>query len=651
MSALALGMVAAPASAMADTPAPAHRVVPAVAALPGDASNFSFRSFDAAYALGRDSQQHATLAVTETLVALFPQSDQNHGIIRDIPAMYGSADLQTDVASVVDAHGRDVPYQQSDQSGFIQLQIGSAGTYVHGATTYVISYTQRDTIRHFTDTDDDEFYWDVNGTGWGQPFGTVSATVTVAPDIATDLNGHTACYQGAENSTATCESGVQGTGPVGSSSASPVPTDSPATSAAPAAAPGTEPAVFTASATNLAAGENLTIAIGFASGTFVDVSSDKVDNGDNYTPTPVTDGEVAGWLLSLLGFPAVVVGTIGGFVTRRKKTQPARGIIVPQYSPPDGIDIMAAAELIGKPSTRVPAQLVSLAVRGKTRLLGYPVGSARAADYSVQLLDRTGLTGYEPLVLEALFGDKKAGATHDLKKYGDTALADKLQPVLDLVPIWLDDNGAYSGRRHTVGSIIVLIVTGLLFLVALGAAIAGGAGGLAFAFVSLIAGAIGVLTALVGVSGVKKLSDKGAAWNDYLLGMRMYLQLAEEDRLRVLQSPTGAERIDVGDGKQLVKLYERLLPWAVIWGVEDQWSKVLEIELQRTNTTPDFWVGQSAFSSVIFSSMVSSIGTSTLPVPTSTTSGSGSSFSSFSGGSFGGGFSGGGGGGGGGGGW
>jgi uncharacterized membrane protein YgcG len=647
VSALALAIVAAPAGALAGSaaaapPASSRVVLPAVAALPGDASSFSFRSFDAVYTLGRDADQHATLAVTETLVALFPQSDQNHGIIRDIPATYGSADLQTDVASVVDRHGRDVPFQQSDQGGFIQLQIGSGDTFVHGATTYVISYTQRDTIRHFSDTDDDEFYWDVNGTGWGQPFGEVSATINIAPELTGFLNGHTACYQGSENSATPCDSGMQS-----ASDSATAPATDPATDPATPSAPST----FTARANNLDAGQNLTVAVGFASGTFVDVSSDApIDDGPPDI-TPVTDGEVAGWLLSLLGFPAVLVGTIGGFVARRKKTQPARDVIIPQYSPPDGIDIMAAAELIGKPSTRIPAQLVNLAVRGKIRLLGYPVDSARAADYSVQLVDRNGLTGYEPLVIEALFGEKKPGATHDLKRYGDTALADKLQPVLDAVPRWLDDNGAYNGRRHTAGSIIVLVITGALFLVALGAAIAGGAGGLAFAFVSLVAGAIGVISALVGVGGVKKLSDKGAAWNDYLLGMKMYLQLAEQDRLRVLQSPKGAERIDVGDGKQLVKLYEKLLPWAVIWGIEDQWSKVLEIELQRTNTTPDFWVGPSPFSSVIFGSMLSGIGTSTLPVPTSTTSGSGSGWSSFSGGSFGGGFSGGGGGGGGGGGW
>jgi len=345
----------------------------------------------------------------------------------------------------------------------------------------------------------------------------------------------------------------------------------------------------------------------------------------------------------------VVLGTIGGFVARRKKTQPARDIIIPQYSPPDGLDVMAAAELIGKPSTALPAQLVSLAVRGKTRLLGYAVGSARAADYSVQLIDPTGLQGFEPQVVDALFGaGAKPGATRDLKKYGDTALADKLAPVVTGLPGWLDDNGAYSGRRHSVGAIILLVITAALFLAALVGAISGGPAVLAFGFVSIVAGGIGVISALVAVAGPKKLSDKGAKWNDYLLGMRMYLQLAEQDRLRVLQSPTGADRIDVGDGKVLVKLYEKLLPWAVIWGVEDQWSKVLEIELQRTNTTPDFWVGQTAFSAAVFTPMLSGIGRSTLPVPVST---SGSGSSSFSGGSFGGGFSGGGGGGGGGGGW
>jgi uncharacterized membrane protein YgcG len=138
---------------------------------------------------------------------------------------------------------------------------------------------------------------------------------------------------------------------------------------------------------------------------------------------------------------------------------------------------------------------------------------------------------------------------------------------------------------------------------------------------------------------------------DYLLGMKMYLELAEKDRFAVLQSVTGAERIDTSDGRQIVKLYEKLLPWAVIWGIEDSWARELEIHLQQTGEELDWYAGPTAFHWVNFTSLMSGVSSGiNPPVSTSGSSWSGSSFSSFSGGSSGGGFSGGGGGGGGGGG-
>ena len=79
------------------------------------------------------------------------------------------------------------------------------GQYVHGKQTYVITYTQQDVTKYFSDTGDDEFYWDVNGTGWEQPFGEVSATVKLTGSLASKLNGKTACYYGAEGSTTKCD--------------------------------------------------------------------------------------------------------------------------------------------------------------------------------------------------------------------------------------------------------------------------------------------------------------------------------------------------------------------------------------------------------------------------------------------------------------
>jgi len=134
--------------------------------------------------------------------------------------------------------------------------------------------------------------------------------------------------------------------------------------------------------------------------------------------------------------------------------------------------------------------------------------------------------------------------------------------------------------------------------------------------------------------------------------MKMYLELAEKDRFAMLQSATGADRIDTTDGRQVVKLYEKLLPWAVIWGIEDSWARELEIQLQQTGEELDWYVGTGGFQSAYFLGALTGLASGTsAPISTSGSSWSSSGGSSFSGGSSGGGFSGGGGGGGGGGGW
>jgi hypothetical protein len=50
--------------------------------------------------------------------------------------------------------------------------------------------------------------------------------------------------------------------------------------------------------------------------------------------------------------------------------------------------------------------------------------------------------------------------------------------------------------------------------------------------------------------------------------------MAEADRIAWLQGVTTAPRVD-GEAGTLVRLYERLLPYAVIFGVEDSWARLL----------------------------------------------------------------------------
>lgn len=160
--------------------------------------------------------------------------------------------------------------------------------------------------------------------------------------------------------------------------------------------------------------------------------------------------------------------------------------------------------------------------------------------------------------------------------------------------------------------------------------------------------AIAVIVPII-LSAPNRLTSKGALVKEHLLGLRDYLTVAEEERMRMLQSPEGALRVDVTDRDAVVKLNERLLGYAVLWGVEDQWVEQLRAQ---GDAAPDWLDG--TFDSAMLRSFTTSATSSVRPIVTSSSGGSSSwsssGGSSFSSGSSGGGFSGGGGGGGGGGG-
>lgn len=124
----------------------------------------------------------------------------------------------------------------------------------------------------------------------------------------------------------------------------------------------------------------------------------------------------------------------------------------------------------------------------------------------------------------------------------------------------------------------------------------------------------------------------------------MYMQTAEAERLKMLQSPSGryTEKIDVGDAKQLIRLYEKLLPYALLFGIEQEWIRQFA-DLYKEQ--PEWFAGDSTmFQATAFTHAVGGFTSSTNQSFAPPSSSSGSGFG-------GGGFSGGGGGGGGGGGW
>ncbi|MFM9878206.1 MAG: DUF2207 domain-containing protein [Rhodoglobus sp.] len=588
--------------------------VAAPTAARADTSDFTFDSFRADYTLSRDGDGTSRLAVVETIVARFPDFDQNRGILRAIPDDYDGVALGTIVESVTDAAGAPVPYETNYTGQFVELALGT-DEFVRGVQTYVITYRQSNVVRYFANTDDDEFYWDVNGTGWDQPFGEVSTALHLDPALEPFVSGAASCYQGAfgENNSCTIEGG---------------------------------PLEFTAAVTDLAPGETLTIAVGFTADTFL--TPEPTYSGPQ--PLPLWAHLVSGGLLA-----AVIGGVVLAIVLRVRSGRgaPGRGTIIAQYSEPENLSILQAAHLVSRGSSALPAALVRLAVRHNLRILAYPVDAATGEPYTLQYLTSDRADTYDLELLADLFGpNPQPGA---LKGFGhrDQLLMARLDAVSSKANASLLTAGYQLPPRSIAAGILIPLAEFLLIFAGLGVLILTAvlfSNVSPLVVVAMVFAFLAVFITLPLAWRTRTVTATGADARDYLKGMKVYLDLAEKDRLQLLQSATGADRVDVTDNLQVVKLYEKLLPWAVMWGVETTWLKELEVRVDSLDEKPDWFVGSRGFEAAAFSSTLSGFRTTITPPSTSSSGWRGSSGGSFSGGSGGGGFSGGGGGGGGGGG-
>jgi uncharacterized membrane protein YgcG len=573
------------------------------AAATTDVDDFTFASYDADYWLTRGAGGDSELRTVETFVAQFPDEDRNRGMIRAIPTDYNGVPLYTAVESVVDENGDPVYYEEETGGGVVELALGT-DEYLRGDHTFTISYTQRNVVRAFEDTNSEELYWDTNGTEFAQPFLAHDVRFHVDTALVESLTGNTACYVGGEGSGDTCElaESVDAAG-----------------------------AVFAASTTNLDEGENVTVAIGFEPGTFV-------------VPEPPQPA-VWAWmipigLMVLSGILALVAAVVRLMAPRDAA---GRGTIIPEYSLPEELNLFEAGNLVRRDGTALPAALVSLAVRGNLQIV-----DDGDDDFSLRYLHENGTDAQETALLVALFGSKrKPGRVRDLTDT-DADKTTALQKVSrSTKPAVLARGLRRPAPRGAGGALLAALVA--VFVAALGVFIVVVTVSPAVSVSSALAIGITLLGVFIGVFCAYRpaiLTDSGATLRDYVEGIRVYLTLAEKERFRVLQSPDGALRVDVADRGQVVKLYEKLLPYAVLWGIEKEWAQ--ELAIQYRDEQPAWYTSSGDFNPVVFGLAMNSFGRGAVSAATPSYSGSGGG--SFSGGSMGGGFSGGGGGGGGGGG-
>jgi len=341
--------------------------------------------------------------------------------------------------------------------------------------------------------------------------------------------------------------------------------------------------------------------------------------------------------------PLVLLGGGGlRYWWRRGRDAKGRGVIIPQYDAPDDMKPMAMGALADfKVNNRdIIATIIDLAVRGYIKIVEKKNDRKLRKDtlsYTLQLVnpDFKGLDEPEQMLLNKLFDNPVAGAEIDIsasknKLYSLVGkLQAKLQGDLTAGGYFADNSVKNLASRHSglkvLGGIFILL--------------------LCFAFFgayTIIGGVLGGLIAIVSLVAMDARTAKGTAAKEHALGLKMYLEVAEKERLKKLQGPDAAYAANAGEPVKTVELFEKLLPYAMVLGVEQQWAG----QFASLYTSPPDWYNGNwtTFNAAyLASSLNSGIGSAVNSAFTAPSS-SGSSGS-------GGGFSGGGGGGGGGGGW
>lgn len=570
--------------------------------------NFNISSFDANYQLTKNDTGVSQLAVDEYITAQFPNYDQNRGIIRAIPQSYDKNNISLKIVRVDKAANEQSPtantwlYTTNVQNDNLVLKIGDPNTYVLGTQNFHIAYTMQNVIKAYDDHD--ELYWDVNGTEWQQTLGSVTAKINLPADIANKLNQQ-ACFTGAQGSTKKDCTIIKELNPDGS----------------------TKIAVATNNA--LLPGENLSFVLGFSPGTFTIAKPTFWQTIQPYIPYVIA---LAIGVLTLL------------FVIRQwrryGRDPKGRGTIIAEYDPPKNTSVLMNDYVLQESGRQIAisAQLINIAIRGYIRIID--TGDEKKHSFSLELIKPySDLTDEEQDVITMFFGNDaglgKIVQMNDLKSklFSDvTKLGTKLSGNATSAGYFRSNPRKTTGKYITIG--IAFLAIGF-FITIWGRPINGVGVGL------IVSGIIILITA-------KRMPARtlaGVTLHDYLLGLKLYIGMAEQERIRFHQSPKTAERkrIDVKNPTQMIKLFENLLPYAMLFGMEKQWGK----EFETLYTSPPDWYSGTT-SNFTTGYLLGGLGGF---ASASTASFNAPSSSGSSGFSSGGGFSGGGGGGGGGGGW
>src|SRR6516225_892102 len=547
-------------------------------------------------------QPDGHLDVTETITFRVLGTEIRHGINRDFPTDYqgrsGSRSTTGFALQDVSFDGDPVPTQQSRLPNGVRVRIGDPDRLVPtGVHTYTIHYLTWWQVRFGPDADGLD--WNVTGNGWEWPIDRAELRLR-GPEGLVWSNVRTFTgRQGSHAEDALIIAQVAGLLDVVT----------------------TRP---------LSLYEGLTVAASFPKGILQQPSALQIAAhwvGDNLALFPS--------FLGLLGI-SVYVGWLFLYGTGRPP-----GVIVPQFAPPHGFSPAMVGYLEDKSlSDRdFSAGIVGLAVARRLKLI-HDGGTYRL----VRQHGGQPVTELESQFEGALFrADDElciAQTNHNRITDARTALGNFLRRVVMPTLLYKEPRNVRPALALAIATIVLTIaalaiefgafavalafmigfaVAGALLLVL--SARSGGRGrwlpavvGMPFLVIGLSVGGasgpwlflvalfVAATAALAAVSYCRLTMPTPEGWKrvDEIEGLKLFLGVAEADRLRLLNPPDFTPA-----------LYETLLPYAIALGVEMVWSRRFAAALAAAQTEyqPDWYDGSNTWSGCDISDFSSGLGT------------------------------------------
>jgi len=593
----------------------------------------------------------ASLDVTEMLRVRAEGAAIKRGIYRDFPVRYTLPSglrrtVGFEVVSV-ERDGHPEPYRTQSSGDYVRVLIGDPDRFVpSGEHSYRLRYRTDRQLGFFPDHT--ELYWNVTGNDWAFPIDRVEARIHLPPQagVFTALDAFIG-KRGETGKAFTATTDLEGA------------------------------AVFRATR-RLDPGEGLTVAAAWPAGV---PAAPPERPGRVILDNPFLS--LGGLLAAALLLYYIVVWAAVG-------RDPSRGTVIPLFEPPDGISAAACRYLLkmGYDHKVFGAAVLGCAAKGHCSIT--EAKGVFTLEKSPAERPKTRLDGGERAVFSALLGaresikletDNHAAVARARKKlkevlrhsYGKYFRTNSLyfyggvlvsvlalccfilsspQILVGIVPMglggifaavfggmlraeWRKKRAGGKGSGFGIALGVVFFLFAMIFVV-FGTAV------MARSLNYPVLGAVSLLVILNAVFNflLKQPSPAGRALMDRIEGFKLFLGVAEKDRLRFVSPPPMTS-----------ELFECYLPYAVALGVEQPWSERFSALLERSGQAPSSrtvsWYSGSTGSWLSLNG-IGAAATAAASAPSST---SGFSSPGSSSGFGGGGFSGGGGGGGGGGGW